>query len=77
MNRDEADTHDKEPNLWSSIGLQAAMILNRLRLQAQISEKQRPDNETDADENHRRPEGGDRETERAKISVGRVDRYRR
>lgn len=32
------DTQDNEPNPWSSIGLQAAMIVNRLRCQSQLND---------------------------------------
>jgi len=34
--------NDNEPNPWSAIGLQAALIVNRLRCQAQLTEKQNP-----------------------------------
>lgn len=32
--------NDNEPNPWSTIGLQAALIVNRLRCQAQLIELQ-------------------------------------
>jgi len=34
--------NDNEPNPWSAIGLQAALILNKLRVHAQLTEKQNP-----------------------------------
>ena len=37
MNEDAIYKQDNEPDAWSSIGLQAAMILNKLRCQAQLN----------------------------------------
>jgi hypothetical protein len=48
----ENDTHD-EPNPWRSFGLQAALIVNRLRCQAQLSKMQ---NDTNTDHWHREHE---------------------
>jgi hypothetical protein len=39
------DTQDNEPNPWSSIGLQAALIVNKLRLQAQLTDTNEKQNE--------------------------------
>ena len=43
--------NDNEPNPWRSIGLQAALIVNRLRMTAQLlelSEEQHEDGQRDA-----------------------------
>lgn len=43
------DTHDDEPNTWLSIGLQAALIVNKLRVQAQLTkiDEQKPEHSTE------------------------------
>ncbi len=55
------DTHDNDNfDPWSSIGLQALLIVNRLRLQAQIAnlEEQKPYEEhAQADDSSHRGEG--------------------
>jgi hypothetical protein len=61
--------NDNEPNPWSSVGLQAAMILNRLRLQAQISEEQNPNSDAERDQRERASKSEQRETERAEVAV--------
>jgi hypothetical protein len=52
--------NDNEPNPWSSIGLHAALIVNKLRLQAQLTERMiTQDNQTDEEQrrdNHRKEE---------------------
>jgi hypothetical protein len=54
------DRQDNEPNPWSAIGLQAALIVNKLRLQAQLTERTiTQDNQTDEEQwrdNHRKEE---------------------
>jgi hypothetical protein len=44
-------TNDNEPDTWTSIGRQAAMILNKLRLAAQLNfdEQQNENREGDTD----------------------------
>ena len=48
--------NDNEPNPWSAIGLQAALIVNRLRCQAQLTEKQNPP-ENDGNTGNKRNRG--------------------
>jgi len=48
------DTHianDNEPDPWSSIGLQAAMIVNKLRLQAQLDSAKQENEGREGDTN--------------------------
>jgi hypothetical protein len=47
MKRDTDYSNDNEPDPWSSIGLQAAMILNKLRVQAQLESHQKQHDEED------------------------------
>lgn len=54
---DDNDTH--EPNPWRSIGLQAALIVNRLRCQAQLTKfnkETEKDSSGNADGEQRRKE---------------------
>ena len=48
--------NDNEPNPWSAIGLQAALIVNKLRCQAQLTEKQNPP-ENDGNTGNKRNRG--------------------
>ena len=60
--------NDNEPNPWSTIGLQAALIVNRLRCQSQILQLQtdEPENaKPDAEQNSDRATKRDDETKRA------------
>jgi hypothetical protein len=46
---DGMDGHDEEPTRWTSIGWQAALITNRLRNHAQLTEQKPPQNDEPAD----------------------------
>lgn len=61
--------NDNEPNPWSSIGLQAAMILNKLRVTAQLNDPKHPKNGV-VDSDKRKNERADehrKEQERADL----------
>jgi hypothetical protein len=60
--------NDNEPDSWCSIGLQAALIVNKLRLQAQLTEKQHPP------ENDNRPAHNE-DKERAEKSPSAEAKY--
>lgn len=51
------DTHkanysnDNDPDFWSSIGLQAAMIVNKLRLQTQLDSAKQENEDGEGDTN--------------------------
>jgi hypothetical protein len=64
-------SNDNEPDFWSSIGLQAAMILNKLRLQAQIdlTEQEICDRDPEPAASHR---DSDRKTERGEYVEKRL-----
>jgi hypothetical protein len=61
--------NDNEPNPWSAIGLQAALIVNKLRVHAQLTEQKTADDETKTDKDERTGEGSQRKAERAEIAV--------
>jgi hypothetical protein len=50
-------TQDDEPTRWTSIGWQAALITNRLRNHAQLTEQKPPQNDVDADSKRDRGDG--------------------
>lgn len=54
----DENTHDDEPTRWTSIGWQAALITNRLRCTARLSELA---SEEQAKEGVENPKSGDKE----------------
>ncbi len=63
MVKDTHGNNDNEPNPWSSIGLQAMLIVNKLRVQAQLREE--PKLEDVGDNSDRGGGRADEERERA------------
>lgn len=49
MTKEANYSNDNEPEFWSSIGLQAAMIVNKLRLQAQLDSAKQENEDCEGD----------------------------